>query len=533
MGNDRLSVLMELRPALDGFAGIPQETRLIFAALAQMSEVKLAGMLQHQSKQLLPGLDDAQCYTDSARLNVLSRHVISHGERTPAQGRLSRYTRELRRRVGLVPLYAGLLARTRLGLSLPLTSFKAESFEDFIWTRLFSKSLPPADLENIIGAGYKVLRAPHTALHNVGLLPFNRSRYPIIDTRGFDFLIAQTPFPGRVARPSKLVVRYHDAIPIFLPHTISAAPNHQASHYSALRSNVPHAHFVCTSEATRADLLKLFPEVEKRTNVIYDMVSHEYTVEKTTRAHLSELIRTHLDPDSAKLPTSKLDTSQKLPHQPIGAEPAETNGFRYVMMVSTLEARKNHLALITAWERMRAGVDRDLRLVIVGSLGWHYDAVLKAMCRWQERGEIFHLSGVPARDLRLLYNGAEAVICPSFSEGFDYSGAEAMLCGTPVIASRIPVHTEVYGDCAEYFNPYDPNELFAAMTNLLSAEGRAKRRTLIERGLKHAQRYTQASITPRWLDYLRDLKSQSHTAHPLAVMQPAAPILGSSRKRAA
>lgn len=35
-------VLMELRPALDGHYGIPQETRLLFAALAGLEQVELS-----------------------------------------------------------------------------------------------------------------------------------------------------------------------------------------------------------------------------------------------------------------------------------------------------------------------------------------------------------------------------------------------------------------------------------------------------------------------------------------------------------
>src|SRR5689334_603922 len=207
MGNDRLSVLMELRPTLDGFAGIPQETRLIFAALAEMPEIALAGMLQHPSLQLMPGVDEARTYTAAARFNVLARHIISYDKSHAAQSRILRFARQLGNRVWFVQLYLGLLARMRLGLPLPLTSFEAGSFKDFTWTQLFSKSLSPADLENVIGADYKVLRTPYAALHHVGLLPLHRSRYPIIDTKEFDFLIAQTPFPGRVLRHTNLIVR--------------------------------------------------------------------------------------------------------------------------------------------------------------------------------------------------------------------------------------------------------------------------------------------------------------------------------------
>ncbi len=39
---------------------------------------------------------------------------------------------------------------------------------------------------------------------------------------------------------------------------------------------------------------------------------------------------------------------------------------------------------------------------------------------------------------------------PSFSQGFDFSGVEAMRCGGAVVASRIPVHREKYVDAAGY-----------------------------------------------------------------------------------
>jgi len=41
----RVSVMLEMRPAMDGFAGIPQEVRLLFRGLRTLDSVKVEGML--------------------------------------------------------------------------------------------------------------------------------------------------------------------------------------------------------------------------------------------------------------------------------------------------------------------------------------------------------------------------------------------------------------------------------------------------------------------------------------------------------
>ncbi len=89
---------------------------------------------------------------------------------------------------------------------------------------------------------------------------FGYSLYPRLDTTDFDVMIAETPYPATVAKNTKLIIRYHDAIPLLMPHTISDRRFHQAFHYRALRKNVESgAWFVCVSDATRKDLPVVLP----------------------------------------------------------------------------------------------------------------------------------------------------------------------------------------------------------------------------------------------------------------------------------
>src|ERR1700722_15936305 len=51
-----IRVLLEMRPALGGHAGIPQATRLLFRSLALLDEVRVEGLLQTHERVLSPGL---------------------------------------------------------------------------------------------------------------------------------------------------------------------------------------------------------------------------------------------------------------------------------------------------------------------------------------------------------------------------------------------------------------------------------------------------------------------------------------------
>jgi len=86
-------------------------------------------------------------------------------------------------------------------------------------------------------------------------------------------MIAETPYPGRVAPNTQMVVRYHDAIPLLLPHTIADRSYHQSSHYQALDRNVRDgAWFACVSDSTRRDLVSIYPAAEERSVTIHNMV---------------------------------------------------------------------------------------------------------------------------------------------------------------------------------------------------------------------------------------------------------------------
>ena len=122
------------------------------------------------------------------------------------------------------------------------------------------------------------------------------SVYARLNTSDFDVMICQTPYPATVAQNTRLLIHYHDAIPILMPHTISDRRFHQAFHYQALRKNVENgAWFVCVSNATRRDLVAIFPQTEARSVTIHNIVSHHYNGEPSVENRVPEIVRSRLN----------------------------------------------------------------------------------------------------------------------------------------------------------------------------------------------------------------------------------------------
>ncbi len=513
----RLSIWMELRPALDGFYGIPQETRLLFSALSRLPAMRLSGLLQMSKRPLRGGIYGKGAASAAARAQKSSEVVVSLKGRSAIDWKddVGDWLRDLARGVWLrwLAWFGG--GRIALG------TFDTAPFADYLWQELFGRTLPVSEKAKVLAAAmYQVCPVPWRQMHLVGIERaklLGRSRYSRLDTSGADVLIVQTPYPGRVAKGTILVVHYHDAIPVLMPHTISDRAFHQASHYQALAANVRDgAYFVCVSETTRQDLIGLFPEAAARAVTIHNMLpAHYYPVEAEAE-QVPGMVRRYMHTQftgkargggKAGQPQvwtlcRRFDSEEERAaflHASLGP------GSRFLLMVSTIEPRKNHARLLAAWEMLHS-LDPQLKLILVGHIGWDYERALDDMLPWIEEGSLFLLHNVPSDSLRLLFRQALVTVCPSTGEGFDFSGIEAMRCGGVVAASDIPVHLEVYGEATVYFDPYDTASLVAALKPLLYGDAAAARReALREAGVAHSLRFLPERILPQWAAFLHDI----------------------------
>jgi alpha-1,3-rhamnosyl/mannosyltransferase len=158
----------------------------------------------------------------------------------------------------------------------------------------------------------------------------------------------------------------------------------------------------------------------------------------------------------------------------------------YLLFAGALEPRKNVARLLDALQLLRAR-SRDVPpLVLVGPPGWRTQDLVT---RIRSAGSsVKLLETVPRPDLVALMGGATLLAYPSLSEGFGFPVLEAMACGAPVLAARIPSIVEIAGDAALLVDPKETEDIAEGLRRLL--EDSRLRAELVGRGLAQAAKFS-------------------------------------------
>ena len=129
------------------------------------------------------------------------------------------------------------------------------------------------------------------------------------------------------------------------------------------------------------------------------------------------------------------------------------------LSVSTIEPRKNYGLLLDAFEKIWPQYP-DARLCLVGRKGWLVDDLIERIRRHSRWGQqLFWFENLTDTELAYAYSHAKAFLFPSFVEGFGLPIVEALQYRLPVFASDTPIHREVAGDFAAYFDSQQPASL--------------------------------------------------------------------------
>ena len=152
----------------------------------------------------------------------------------------------------------------------------------------------------------------------------------------------------------------------------------------------------------------------------------------------------------------------------------------YVLFVSTMERRKNHVLLFRVWRRLLEEVRTGRRtpgsvpdLVFAGRVGW---MVLDLLAQLENtawlNGRIRMVRDPSDAELRALYDGCLFTVLPSLSEGWGLPVTESLAAGKPCLAANTSALPEAGGTLCRYFDPADTGAAAKAVAEVLDTPGR-------------------------------------------------------------
>jgi glycosyltransferase involved in cell wall biosynthesis len=234
----------------------------------------------------------------------------------------------------------------------------------------------------------------------------------------------------------------HDLIPIMTPeHCIKEL----TQDFIAWTLGVFHHAdlFLAASEATRRDLI-----------TVAALLGHQKTMADVAVIPLNADFR----------PDTRGTLNPALPGR-WGLEPG-----KFVLFVSTIESRKNHVAAFETWLDLiqNLGADSTPKLVCVGNPGWLNDAVhSKLRSNDALRQHVVMLSHISDDDLRSLYENCLFTIYPSLYEGWGLPVTESLCYGKIPLISDGSSLPEAGGRFAEYFELGNEHSFTVAAERLI------------------------------------------------------------------
>ncbi|MSP11883.1 MAG: glycosyltransferase family 1 protein [Chloroflexi bacterium] len=185
-----------------------------------------------------------------------------------------------------------------------------------------------------------------------------------------------------------------------------------------------------------------------------------------------EIVATYGLPESRILVTQPgVDFSLFHPMDPAAARAELSQRYRlpqrFMLCVGSLEPRKNIYRLLDALVMLKSKGRLDISLVMVGRAKYRGVTFLDEIKVRHLEDQVVLTNFVPTADLPLFYNAAELAVYPSLYEGFGLPAAEALACGTPLVASAASAIPEVVADSALLVNALDTAEIAAALDRLM------------------------------------------------------------------
>jgi glycosyltransferase involved in cell wall biosynthesis len=180
---------------------------------------------------------------------------------------------------------------------------------------------------------------------------------------------------------------------------------------------------------------------------------------------------------------------------------------KYILYVSRIEPRKNHLLLLQAFLELKLWED-NYKLVCIGKKDFSYSEIdsFLASCSEECKINILLLQDISDASLRSFYKNANLFVYPSIAEGFGIPPIEAISAGTPTLCSNTTAMSDFTFLENDLFNPYDIDELKTKILKKLSQPTDLNRTALLKQIV--AEKYSWNKSAENFAALLRQHSKQ-------------------------
>ena len=179
---------------------------------------------------------------------------------------------------------------------------------------------------------------------------------------------------------------------------------------------------------------------------------------------------------------------------------------QFFFFLGNTDPKKNTKGTLKAYSDFLKQTGLPIKLVMLDYDRSELEKLLDEIGDNQLISNIILTGYVVNTDLPAIYSMCELFLYPSLRESFGIPMLEAMACGSPVITSNTSSMPEVAGDAAMIIDPYKPEEMTAAMIQLIKDKKLCQ--NLKEKGYTQAAKFSWKAMAYAVLDIYKNIETQ-------------------------
>lgn len=217
-------------------------------------------------------------------------------------------------------------------------------------------------------------------------------------------------------------------------------------------------------------------EIRHATKINY-VINFAHGIITNSNATLTDL-KNYAKNNNRALPKSKTSLlASDMQFLPNNARPIKNP---YFVVLSTIDPRKNHILLLQIWRKFVQDLGESApHLIIIGKRGWECEQVIDLLDRCKFLlNFVDEVSKCNDQDLVNYICHSQALLFPSFAEGYGLPLIEALSLKIPVISSDLPVFKEIAGEIPEYIDPLDGKKWAEVILEYTNSDSKLRKNQL-------------------------------------------------------